>query len=280
MRPVSPELAAHLAGEVTSLATCWRLQRRDGVLVTLTSHDRDIEVAGEVYRASGGLTATSVQDTADLAVDNLEVDGVLGSAGLAAADLAAGRFDGARVDLFLVNWAAPGQGSLLLKRGTLGRVSQEDAAFRAEIRGLTQALQRPATEVYSPDCRAELGDSRCKRSLSGFERDAEVDAVVDAMTFTAAALTEPASWYAFGRIRWHLGANAGLVSEVRHFSAGEVTLLQPTPQPVAAGDVFTITAGCDKRLSTCRTKFDNVLNFRGDPFVPGTDAVLDYPGRR
>jgi uncharacterized phage protein (TIGR02218 family) len=47
---------------------------------------------------------------------------------------------------------------------------------------------------------------------------------------------------------------------------------------MAVGDIFTIIAGCDKTLAICRDKFDNIINFRGDPFVPGTDALLDYPG--
>jgi len=281
MRVISPELAAALAEDASTLATCWRLQRRDGVLVALTSHDRDLVIGGVRYRANGGLSATAALESGDLAVDNLEVAGVLSSTGLPEADLAEGRFDGARVDIFLVDWRAPEAGNLLIKRGTLGIVGREDGAFRAELRGLSHALKGPAVEAYSATCRAELGDRRCKRSLRDFERDAEIDSVIDAITFDASALAgDPDGWYDFGRIRWHLGMNAGLASDVRGSPAGRITLFQEPPAPIAAGDVFTITAGCIKTLAICRTKFDNVPNFRGDPFVPGTDAILDFPGVR
>lgn len=281
MRDLTPAMAAALAEEASTLATCWRLQRRDGVLVALTTHDRDLEIGGVRYRADGGLTASAVMESGDLAIDNMEVAGVLSSGGLPASDLAQGRFDGARVDIFLVDWRAPESGSLLIKRGTLGAVTREDGAFRADLRGLSDALKRSAVEAYSATCRAELGDRRCKRSLNDFEREAEIDNVVDAITFDAGELAgDPDGWYDVGRIRWHLGANAGLVSDIRGSAAGRITLFRPPPEPMAPGDVFTITAGCIKTLAICDSKFDNVPNFRGDPFVPGTDAVLDFPGLR
>jgi len=281
MREISSKLADALAEETTTLATCWRLQRRDGILIALTTHDRDIEVDGIRYRAEGGLNSTAAQESGDLGTDNLEVSGVLSSSGLPEADLAAGRFDGARIDIFLVDWRAPEAGSLLIKRGTLGRITREDGAFRAELRGQSHALKHTATESYSTTCRAELGDRRCKRSLNAFERTVEVDAVVDSITFDASGLSgDPNGWYELGRIRWHIGANGGLVSDVRGNVDGRVTLFQELPAPIAPGDVFTITAGCIKTLAVCRNKFDNVANFRGDPFVPGRDAIIDFPGTR
>lgn len=280
MRELSAALAAHVDADATTLATCWKLSRPDGVVLALTTHDRDLEIDGLVYRANGGLTPTEIQESGGMGVDNMEIGGVLSNAGLVEADLLEGRYDGARIDVFLVNWAAPEDGIILLKRGTLGRISREDGAFTAELRGLTDVFDRPVVEVYSPTCRAELGDARCKRGLKDFERTAAVDSVAGANGFAAPALTEPDGWYEFGRLRWHTGMNGGLPGDVRAFAGGQVTLFRPPPNLVQAGDVFTITAGCAKTLSVCRTKFDNIANFRGDPFVPGIDKVLDFPGIR
>ncbi len=280
MRAIPAALAAHLAEPVTQLATCWRVQRRDGILVTLTSHDRDLVIDDVVYRANGGLDAMAAEERGDLSVDNLEIAGILSGAGLPAQDLAEGRFDGARIDVFLVNWTDPAGGTLLVRRGTLGPVTREDGVFRAELLGLSQALKRSVTEVYSTACRAELGDGRCKRSLAAFERELAVSAVIDPFTVDLAGLAEPDGWYDFGRIRWHTGANGGLVSEVRRSLGIRLTLFQPPPNPISVGDVMTLTAGCIKTLAVCESKFDNVVNFRGDPFVPGDDAIIDYPGLR
>ena len=76
------------------------------------------------------------------------------------------------------------------------------------------------------------------------------------------------------------GANAGLSVEVkthRKSDAVALDLWQAMPEPIAVGDAFTVTAGCDKRFSTCHDKFDNVVNFRGFPHIPGNDFVIRYP---
>ena len=40
-----------------------------------------------------------------------------------------------------------------------------------------------------------------------------------------------------------------------------------------AGNTVRVTAGCDKSLATCRDVFANVINFQGEPHVPGIDAL-------
>ncbi|SFE47808.1 phage conserved hypothetical protein BR0599 [Methylobacterium sp. 13MFTsu3.1M2] len=47
-------------------------------------------------------------------------------------------------------------------------------------------------------------------------------------------------------------------------------LLLPTNFPHA----HSLTAGCDKRLATCRDRFANAVNFQGFPHMPGNDAVM------
>ena len=278
MKTISPELTDHLGGPVTTLATCWRLRRRDGVVVALTAHDRDLVIDGTRYRAAGGFTPTAIAGSDDLAVDNLDVTAALSSASLDGDDLREGRFDRAHVEIFLVNWQALGAGRLILRTGYLGDVSVAGGQFTAEVRGLAQALQHTVGEVYSPECRADLGDGRCKVGLHGFAHDGRVTGVIGPAAFTDTTIARPAGWFDHGSIRWHTGANAGLAMEIKAFDGTVLTLVQAMTHAIAPGDLFTATAGCDKRLATCRDKFDNVENFRGEPFVPGLDAVLDYPG--
>jgi hypothetical protein len=53
-KTVSSALAQHLAGEVTTLATCWQITRRDGVVLGFADHVRDLEVDGVTYNAASG----------------------------------------------------------------------------------------------------------------------------------------------------------------------------------------------------------------------------------
>lgn len=163
MKSVSTALAAHLAGPVTTLATCWRITRADGAEFFFTDHDRDLLFEGNLYKASSGYSRTAIANDASLSVDNLDVEGVFDSTAITEEDLRAGLFDQAEVRIFLVNWADPAQGSLRMRRGWFGEVVlSEQGTFRTELRGLTQALSQRIGELYSPECRADLGDQRCR----------------------------------------------------------------------------------------------------------------------
>ena len=278
MRSITPELAAALGQEVTTLATCWRIQRRDGVVLGFSTHDRTLTIDGLDYRAVAGFTPTAVDSSNALDVDNLDVEGVLESGTISRADLMAGRYDFAAVSIFLVNWSDLSQGKMRLRDGWLGEVTMKDGAFTAEVRGLTERLQADVGDVFSPECRADLGDRRCKVNLAGVIKTGTVTAVTDRQTFTDSSRGESDGWFDYGVLVWLDGANGGLETEVKAQTGGQFILFTAMPHDIQPGDRYCVHAGCDKRFETCRTKFDNALNFRGEPAVPGRDAVLDYPG--
>jgi len=169
MKSVSAGLAAHLAGDLTTLATCWKVKRTDGTVLGFTDHDADLafdlgDGDGMVtYLAASGYLRTAIASSNALDVDNLEVEGILASATITDTDLRAGRYDSAQVKVFLVNWANLSDGALALKGGTIGEVTvTAPGGFRSELRGMVQAYaQGSVTETYTPDCRADLGDARC-----------------------------------------------------------------------------------------------------------------------
>ncbi len=536
MKSVSEALATHLAGPVTTLATCWRITRRDGQSYFFTDHDQDLVVDGATYTASTGYSRTAISNEASLSVDNLDVEGVFDSAAITEEDLRAGLFDQAEVRIFLVNWADPAMGILRLRRGWFGEVTlSEQGMFRTELRGMTQTLQQRVGALYSPECRADLGDMRCRvpilpaeiarntlyapgdlvrvrtsgtavsfvvpfingnfdadgaadrsgftptgwtlvsgdwdihdvsngalvaytgqyyleggvssagelsqtvdllaagcdpalidaegfrldfsiqranaftldlgrvvletldetgglvsvlldtgyeeitpedvwvirgvtqaglpasaRSLrirllhqrvSGIQSNAGFDALTATIIDTTAtqatsadfanrtyrcltagitAATQPSyainlgaqttdgtavfvaeeawtragvvtgvldrtriaatidepraidGWFTGGLLTWETGANTGRAIEISDWvqANGQITLFLPMGYAIQPGDAFRIHPGCDKRLETCRTRFDNVLNFRGEPYVPGQDAMMSYPDAR
>jgi uncharacterized phage protein (TIGR02218 family) len=228
-----------------------------------------------------------VASEAGLAVGNVDLEGVLDDAGLDADALRAGLYDGAEVRIFVVNWQDPSQGILRLRRGWLGEVMlSSEGQWRTELRGMSQVLAQRLIEPYTPDCRADLGDARCGVDIRDpqWTRPGLVTAPLDALSFTAAIdiTDKPDDWFAGGVIRFTSGQNSGRAIEVRgaDLATGDLVLSFPPPFPVGTGDAFEIYPGCDKRLSTCIDRFDNVLNFRGDPFVPGTDKLTETPNAR
>ncbi|HEY0411902.1 MAG TPA: DUF2163 domain-containing protein [Allosphingosinicella sp.] len=263
---------------LTTIAFCWRLERRDGLCLGFTSHDRDLVIDDMAYRAAPGMLPSAVSLGDGFEAGGLDVSGALTSDAIRADDLAAGRWDGAAVALFMVDWEAPEGERLALAQGELGDVSMKSGGFEAELRGAAARLERPAVEQTSPECRAELGDKRCRIDMAGRVRVARVAAAPTEGTIEIEAAPAGAGAYAFGRLRWLSGANSGLASGILASTGTVLTLRDPPPHPPAAGDLVEIAEGCDKSFATCTGRFANAENFRGEPHLPGMDLLTRYPG--
>lgn len=276
MRTIPDALAAHLGGGATTLCRCWSLTRRDGLVLGFTDHDRDLAFDGVTYAATTGLEAAESAAELGFAIGGGEVAGAFAAVGLNEADLARGLYDDARVAIWLVNWNDMSQ-RLLLETGFVGEIRRSDVAFTAEVRGLAKAFDDERGRLYMRSCSADLGDARCGVSL------ATVHGAV-ASTDGRIGLTAPAlaghgdGHFTGGRLIFTSGANAGFASEVKsHADAGGVVaiqLWQAPPAPIAPGDAFSLTPGCDKSFATCQAKFGNGINFRGFPHIPGNDFVI------
>ncbi|WP_298669813.1 DUF2163 domain-containing protein [uncultured Sphingomonas sp.] len=260
---------------VTQLAICWRVERRDGVAIGLTDHDRDLAIDGMVYRAAPGMTPSAVVRGDGLDPATMEAKGALSSAAITERDLVAGRWDGARVAIFAVDRG--GGAPVPLGEGTIGAVELSENAFTAELRGAAAALDRPATEATSPDCRAELGDRRCRVAMAGRRRFAHVTAT-DEEVITLDRVEPSPDAYGGGLLRWFGGANTGFESAVTMSAGAGVTLRNLPPFAVENGALVELIEGCDKTIATCAARFGNAANFRGEPYLPGIDLLTRYPG--
>ena len=278
------DLQRHLETGASTVCRVWTVWRRDGEVIGFTDHDRDLKIDGVVHRAGTGLTASAIQQGTGLAVDNSEALGALSDAAVSESDLIAGRFDGAAVRIQLVDWADTTRRHQIF-RGTFGEVTRRSAQFRVELRGLSDALNQPQGLAYTRNCSAVLGDRRCRFDLSqpGYSTERTVETVDDfhqVLTFASFAGFDD-RWFEFGRLEVLTGAASGLVSAVksdRIEGAGRrIELWEGIRVPLAAGDSIRLIAGCDKRIETCRSKFANLLNFRGFPHLPGEDWLAAYP---
>ncbi|HYE28994.1 MAG TPA: DUF2163 domain-containing protein [Allosphingosinicella sp.] len=269
-------MTSFLEGDLTTLAFCWRVERRDGICLGFTSHDRDLEAGGLAYRAAPGIrpSAISVSDGFDAGA--LDVSGALTGDAVSEADLAAGRWDRAAVSLFLVDWRDPDAARLPLVRGELGDVGASANGFEAELRGPAALLERAVAEQTSPECRAELGDKRCRVDMAGRTRITRVASVPGERLVVVAEA--PGESHAFGRLRWIGGPNSGLESPIAASDGLQLTLREPPPFAAAVGDLVEIRQGCDKSFATCAGRFANAANFRGEPHLPGMDLLTRYPG--
>ncbi|MEH3035798.1 MAG: DUF2163 domain-containing protein [Sphingomonas adhaesiva] len=265
------------ADRVTALSLCWRIERRDGVTVALTDHDRDLDVDAVTYRAAPGMTPSAIVRAGGVEADTMEATGALDAAALTARDLGAGRWDAARVVMFAWRRDDPSAAPIPLGEGRIGEVEMRDGTFTAELRGAAAALARPVTEATAPACRAQLGDARCRVPMAPRRRFARVAAALGEVVTLEAG--EPvANAYGEGRLRWFGGANSGLESVVTASAGATLTLRHAPPFAVEAGVLVEVVEGCDKTIATCAARFGNAINFRGEPYVPGIDLLTRYPG--
>ena len=256
-------------------ATAWIVERADGARLGFTDHDRPLDVDGTPCEAASGLDGSEARAALGLGADAQDVEGAFTSEAISEADVVAGRFDGARVHVWSVDWRT---GEARLRRtAVLGEIAGEDGRFRAELRGLSSLLDQSVMRRFGRRCDADLGDARCGVALVPVV--ATVTEVIDAVTLRLDAPGDgDDDRFAHGRLRVRSGENRGLSVEIAASRGGEVSLWQALPLALAVGDSVEVSEGCDKTFETCHARFGNHLNFRGFPHMPGDDALTYAAG--
>lgn len=285
MKTIPIAIAAHYVLPRTTLAFFLKVRRLDGFIIGLTSANAPVTIDAVTYVP--GFDVSSIVSSSGLAVDNLELSVLKTDEVLTDSDLLAGQWNNAQFTLYEANYLSPADGVNVIKRGTTGNTQIKRGVWTIEFLGLKQALQESLGAVTEKNCRAELGDANCKVNLFYFTFSGEVTSVASRQIFTDSAQTQDDEYFAEGRLDFLTGANAGYGQKVKIFASGVFTLSLAMPFPVLVGDTFTVTAGCQKRhertssnpsgVSDCIDKFNNVLNFQGEPHLPGIDAITSLP---
>ena len=276
-------VSEHLKTGLTTLCRCWAVVRKDGRVFGFTDHDSDLSFDGMVFKADTGLTASALQQVTGLAVDNSEAVGALSDASVTEEDIAAGRFDEATITYWLVNWANPDEREVQFA-GSLGEIKRADGAFFAELRGVSEKLNKPLGRVYQKPCSANLGDTQCSVDIEAPEFSAEVsvEEISGRRVFRFGTLNAfDEQWFERGKLVVISGAAVGLMGMIKNDrsenDARIIELWEEIKIEISPGDLVRVIAGCDKRSATCSTKFSNLTNFRGFPHIPGEDWLMAYP---
>lgn len=281
MRAISPQTQARLDDDAATFCHCWKLVRRDGAAQGFTNHDSDLTFGGVRYQADAGLDAAKMDAQLGLAPGAMDVAGALTSASLSEVDLANGVYDGASVEIWLVDWRAPDH-RILLDAATLGEVQRGEHGFTAELRSLAHRLDEERGRRFQRGCAADLGDAACGVNLSApaFRFTTHVSGAASQASFEIPAGGFAEGWFMGGALIVRSGANASAKLHVKtHRVRGATAVIifwTPAAAPFSMGDEVELVAGCDKSFATCGAKFANSPNFRGFPHIPGNDALMRY----
>lgn len=285
MLDIPPSLQSKLDQDVTTLCHCWRVRRKDSVILGFTDHDVDIVFNGVVFLAGAGLEASQVETATGLSAASGEVVGAFSHESITEVDLRNGLYDGASVEIWLVDWSAIGD-RVLLDVSIIGEVRHTDSTFNAELRSQACLFDQQRGNAYQKVCGAALGDARCKvdLSLATYRRGGIVQSFSGGVL--VASLQAPATegFFSGGALLFTNGANQGARFTIKshlHFDGRAHISLWSTPAgSILPGTPLMLIAGCDKRATTCHNRFSNIVNFRGFPLMPGNDRLLAYPGGR
>jgi uncharacterized phage protein (TIGR02218 family) len=282
MRLLPMAVQTKLDGGLSTFACCWKLTRKDEVVMRFTNFHDDLVVSGQIYKANTAIIPSTLKQTNTTSVDNMTVSGILSSVDITVRDILAERYDFAEIEFFLVDYKNLAAGPFTSAIGSFGEIQAKGHSFETELRLLIQRLVQKVVEVTSRDCRVtEFGDSRCQFNAASVTWSSTVSSATtptrSLFQATGTNVTAKSTGYfARGKLTWITGDNAGINCDVKASTngTGEIELQKQLRYDVQIGDQFTITAGCDRRFETCRDKFNNVLNYQGEPHIRGTDYMV------
>ena len=294
MRTIPAALQTALNSRTTTLCLCWLAVRQDGLVFGFTDHDADVTFGGQTYAAATSFTGSAIEDQLGLAVSNVNLMAALSSNAITDQDLEDGRWDDCAITIYAVDWTNPVTGNAIMVKGTTGQVSSGDLAFQAELRSLGQHFQQYIGTLCQENCASNMFDTG--KGLEGgcnFAEPSPVDGTIaGVISRTSFSVTAGGSfpdggkgslsggYFAYGTVKFLTGTNHGISREVftSDSSLNFVTML-PFPEDITIGDTVEMQFGCDKLLETCLKNFNNIVNFRGQPYVPGTDFVFRINGK-
>jgi len=291
VKTIPSALLTHYGQDVTTVAHALKITRADAQVFGFTSHDQDVTISGVTYGAAQGLDASAIVTAAGGAVGNLEIRTLNDGSLFTLTDILGGVWRNAAFLIFRYNWATPANGIDTLLAGTLGEIRWDETMLTVELRDLRQYLQQPVGSASSKNCRYRLGSTDknngglCMIDLpSLMVVGVTVTSVTDNRIFVASPLALPLHWLSNGYLTWLTGANAGLDAQIQYQdenpgSGNEaIQLSRPMVSAIQIGDTFNAFPGCRKRLTEdCIGKFNNVLNFGGEPHRPGIDSLTQAP---
>lgn len=296
MKSTPLALRNHLALDATSWTLLLKVVCKDGTVLGFTTLDEPLtfdDGGGPLlYRADQGFMPERLESTADLGVDNTNLQGWYSLDGVTEARIRAGLFDFAQVWIYRVNFMDLGQGFEIWAAGTFGESKYNDTGWTTEYRSLRQQLKQPLCQLSSLTCRARFGSKSLGTPGAPFteRKPCNKDLVWAAGTvtalgaetdrmFTDTGRAEADGFYEPGVIEWLTGANAGAQMEVYRYAAKAFELSLPLPYPIQAGDTYRARQDCDKTFTMCKTRHNNVLNNRSEHLTPVQDAAsLMVPG--
>jgi len=261
-----------LTDRVVKPARLLVISRRDGIVMRIAEAQSAITAGGNVYAPLAGCQISAVKHVIGGEVPSMEIQGAHNNQGTAAfttSDIDIGLYDSAEVQLYIVNRANPTTLGLLFT-GTIQPVNYDISGMVSfDVRGPSVGAGTNYIQRFAPMCRTDLFSPLCGVNPDSYALSATVTAVVNRFNFTVSIA--PADNYLNGGT---VLTDSGVAFEIAAQTGGSLTAYLPFHRVLAVGMSLTLWPGCDKRIATCHSKFNNTANFQGEPHSIGIYAQI------
>lgn len=249
------------------IADLYTFTMNDGTIVKYTNADQNIGafISGDLLFARNG-----IRIIAGVEVDTLNLKINYPPNSTFVYSLQNGAMDGARVLVeraIMTTWGDISNGTIIMFSGRVSNSDFDRTTANIIVKSDFELLNiKMPRNLYQPSCSHSLYSVGCGVTKASFTKTYTI--ISATTTSITANILEISGVYDQGVILFTSGANAGVKRTVKSQINGSVSIALPLAYAPAIGDTFQISQGCDKTMGTCGTKFNNLNNFRGYPFLP------------
>lgn len=280
MKTLHNEYKKFMIKDVTTIVNCFSIEFENGNKLGYTNHTSDIifiEEPNLIYKSTG-FTNTANQKTSSMNVDNLDSDFMIDDIDIKQNDLERGIWNNAKIKYFRCNYSLPFSYNYIekIQKGIVADITKNKNYFSLEVSSLTQNLQTRSVKITKPTCDAQFCDNQCKLDINNYTNNAVIQYVVTNKEFILE--TSPSENLENGLIEFTSGDAYLQKIEIKSFDTTTKTLIlkEECNYNVQIGDTIKLVDGCDKLKKTCKTKYNNVVNFRGFSFIPSSTEVINF----
>lgn len=277
MKNITNELKTNIGNTTTNLVRCWKFILKNNDIIGFTNSNKDFVYNNVNYNHFSSCDIDNLKSNLDIENDNFEISNFISSDLIKYDDVLSGKYDNAKIEIFIIDLSNLNDGRVVLLNGRISDIQLKNNVFIASVSGLKDELNKTLCDVYSPICRASFCDTKCKLNKNNYTFSGIVSNIVDKYSFYTnnnTILSKSENYFQNGVIEFTSGLNINQKTEIKQSLNGLFILSTELPYTININDEFNVVTGCDKKFKTCCSKFNNAINFRGEPHLPGIDLLL------
>ncbi|MDR1425790.1 MAG: DUF2163 domain-containing protein [Rickettsiales bacterium] len=279
MKNIGSDLARSLAASSANLIKCFKITLKDHSVLGFSEGPEDISVDEILYKSCCGFEEKNQTSFSDMTSGDSNLVAILDNVGVDREDIIAGKFDGAAIEVFMTVREHPEYGKIVIISGFVGSIKIYGEKIYFNIVGVMGVLEKTIGNIYSPLCRVGFCSKKCSLDLQSYTFTGTISSLVSETEFhtdSGTISTKVEDYFKYGLVRFIDGPSAGSSMEVKQSYGGNIVLAMSVAKGMEVGNQFTVVAGCDKKFSSCIERFQNAINFRGEPNLPRTTKVYKF----